>query len=63
MPDKTLIKRAGFSPGREAELRGILLSILGSVPIELAWVENIPLTPHGKLVQVVREQASPALPC
>jgi hypothetical protein len=44
-------------------LRGILLSFLGSVPIELVWVQSIPLTPHGKLVQVVREQASPALPC
>jgi phenylacetate-CoA ligase len=60
---RVFLKGAGFSPEREAELRGILLSFLGSVPIELVWVQSIPLTPHGKLVQVVREQASPALPC
>jgi phenylacetate-CoA ligase len=44
-----------FSPERERHLRSVAALVLERVPVELRWVERIPLTAQGKLVQVVRE--------
>jgi phenylacetate-CoA ligase len=49
------LKGKPFSPDREQELRSRLQVLLGGVPVTISWVEKIPLTPQGKLVQVVRE--------
>jgi phenylacetate-CoA ligase len=53
-----LLSGAGFSPESEARVRSVLAGFLGEIPVRLAWVDTIPLTPQGKLVQVVREPAS-----
>lgn len=42
---------------RERELRQRLAIRLGSLPVSIGWVDRIPLTAQGKLVQVVREVA------
>ena len=52
-----LLKGDGFSVDREAQLRKILQDFLGELPVQINWVESIPLTRQGKLVQVVRESA------
>ena len=52
-----LLKGGGFAAEREAQLRTILRNFLGNLPIKLNWVDSIPLTRQGKLVQVVREPA------
>jgi hypothetical protein len=44
-----------WSSDREAYLKHILRPILGDVPVNVAWVDRIPLTSQGKLVQVVRQ--------
>jgi phenylacetate-CoA ligase len=49
------LKGTPFSPERETELRRQLRILLCDVPVSFSWVEKIPLTPQGKLVQVVRE--------
>jgi phenylacetate-CoA ligase len=50
-----LLRGAGFSPERDAAVRGLLVHFLGEVPFQLQWVESIPLTKDGKLVQAYRE--------
>ena len=50
-----LFNGTGFSVERETRLRGILAEFLGPVPVEFLWVERIPLTPAGKLLQVVQD--------
>jgi phenylacetate-CoA ligase len=50
-----LLRGAGFSPERDAVVRGLLVHFLAEVPFQLQWVESIPLTKDGKLVQVYRE--------
>jgi phenylacetate-CoA ligase len=50
-----LLKGDGLSAQREVHLQGVFQNFLGDVPVHLNWVERIPLTPQGKLVQVVRE--------
>ena len=52
-----LLKGGGFTAVREHNLRDILLRFLGSTPVDLEWVSAIPVTRHGKLVQVVRERS------
>ena len=52
-----LLKGEGFSANHESELRKILQDFLGELPVQIEWVESIPLTRQGKLVQVVRESA------
>jgi phenylacetate-CoA ligase len=52
-----LLKGDGFSADREVELRNILQNFLGNLPLQLDWVNSIPLTRQGKLVQVIREPA------
>jgi phenylacetate-CoA ligase len=49
-----------FVPSRETECSTVLHNFLGEVPFRITWVDRIPLTAQGKLLQVVRE--SPALP-
>jgi phenylacetate-CoA ligase len=51
-----LLKGSGFTASREAALRAVARSFLGAIQISFRWVEQIPLTRRGKLLQVVREQ-------
>jgi len=53
---RLLVKGKGFTPARERQLRATIGNFLGTVPVEIFWVDKIPLTPQGKLVQVVRER-------
>jgi phenylacetate-CoA ligase len=50
-----LLRGNGFSPERESEVRGLLAHFLGDTLVRLEWVEQIPLTKEGKLVQAYRE--------
>lgn len=50
-----LLRGQGFSAKRDAAVRGLLAHFLGDVPVHLQWVEHIPLTKEGKLVQAYRE--------
>jgi phenylacetate-CoA ligase len=50
-----LLRGKGFSDARDAEVRGLLAHFLGDMPVDLQWVERIPVTKEGKLVQVYRE--------
>src|SRR6266516_4711853 len=52
-----LLKGDGFSADREKHLRKIIEDFLGDLPIQITWVDSIPLTRQGKLIQVVREAA------
>lgn len=52
---KILLRGDGFSQDRDATVRGLLAHFLGEIPTHLEWVERIPLTKEGKLVQVYRE--------
>jgi phenylacetate-CoA ligase len=45
----------GVTPEREEKLRQTLRHLLQEVRFEVAWVDRIPRTRQGKLVQVVRE--------
>jgi phenylacetate-CoA ligase len=49
------LKGQPFSPSREQELRHILNQLLVDVPVAINWLDQIPLTRDGKLVQVVQE--------
>jgi phenylacetate-CoA ligase len=51
------LKGSGFSGEREMELRRILLNFIGPIHVNILWLGAIPLTPQGKLLQVVREAA------
>jgi len=55
---KLLLKGTGFTPRREAELRATIGDFTGGLPLQVSWVDKIPLTPQGKLVQVVNESRS-----
>ncbi len=58
--DKTiriLLKGEGFTPDREQYVRAVLNQLLRETPIEFVWVDAIPLTKQGKLLQVMREGA------
>jgi len=48
-----LLVGTGFSEAREAGLRRVLEGFLGIQALEFQWVERIPLTAQGKLIQVV----------
>jgi phenylacetate-CoA ligase len=52
-----LLKGDGFTGERERDLRNVLRHFLSDVPVQLNWVDRIPLTAQGKLVQVVREDS------
>lgn len=50
-----LLKGDAFSGEREGSLQSVLRQFLTGVPVHINRVQRIPLTPQGKLVQVVRE--------
>jgi phenylacetate-CoA ligase len=50
---------AGFSTEQEQQLRTVLRNFLGPVPVRLMWVDNIPRSAQGKLIQVISEKPSP----
>lgn len=52
---RILLRGNGFSKEREGTVRGLLAHFLGDTPVDLEWVERIPLTKEGKLVQAYRE--------
>ncbi len=54
---RILLKGRGFSPSHEAQCRSALDGLTGDIPKEIHWVQEIPRTPQGKLVQVVREES------
>jgi phenylacetate-coenzyme A ligase PaaK-like adenylate-forming protein len=49
------LKGTPFQPQRENELRQVLGNFLGHVPISISWMNKIPLSPQGKLLQVIEE--------
>lgn len=49
------LKGRPFESDQEQELRRILGGLLSDVPVTISWVDRIPLTSQGKLIQVVRE--------
>lgn len=49
------LKGNPFTPQRDQECRHTLKNLLGQTPVAISWLEKIPLTQQGKLVQVVRE--------
>jgi len=50
------LKGSPFSQQRESELRTVLAKFIGELRIRIRWLEKIPTTIQGKLVQVVREE-------
>jgi phenylacetate-CoA ligase len=50
-----LLRGSGFSPERDLAVRGLLAHFLSDLQVRLQWVEQIPLTKEGKLLQVYRE--------
>ncbi len=50
-----LLRGKGFSPERDVAVRSLLAHFLGDTPVNLQWVERVPLTKEGKLVQAYRE--------
>ena len=50
-----LLRGSGFSPERDVTVRGLLAHFLGDLQVRLQWVEQIPLTKEGKLLQAYRE--------
>ncbi len=52
---RILLRGVGFSEPRENEVRGLLAHFLGDTRFDLEWVESIPRTKEGKLVQAYRE--------
>lgn len=52
---RILLRGSGFSPSREAQCLKALDGFLGDIPKQLVWVQQIPRTAQGKLLQVIRE--------
>ncbi len=50
-----LLTGDGLSAERESALRNTFRYVLTDIPVQLNWVDRIPLTAQGKLVQVVRD--------
>jgi len=48
----------GMPQPREAALRGKIAHLLPASPVSLLWTAEIPRSPQGKLVQVIREDSS-----
>lgn len=46
---------SGFSSERKGELLETVTTFLGPVSIGIQWMDRLPLTPQGKLVQVIHE--------
>lgn len=49
---------SGFSAAREQEIRQALGHLLEGVVYDMAWVDRIPLTSRGKLLQVINEKTT-----
>jgi len=49
------LKGTPWGAERESHVRRILQRLLGDLPVSVRWVDRIPLTSQGKLVQVVRQ--------
>jgi phenylacetate-CoA ligase len=49
------LRGTAFGADREAHLRRVVHEFTGGMPVSVTWMERIPLTSQGKLVQVVRE--------
>ena len=49
------LRGSGLDQERESRLRDVVRRFLGEGDVRISWVDRIPLTPQGKLVQVVRE--------
>lgn len=54
---RILLCGRGFAAEREARLRDIIGDMVDHLPLELQWVDSIPLTRQGKRIQVLRETA------
>jgi phenylacetate-CoA ligase len=52
---KLRLKGTPFGPDRESHLRDVLKGFLGQIPVTISWMNRIPLSPQGKLLQVVSE--------
>jgi phenylacetate-CoA ligase len=52
---RILLRGNGFSQEREVVVRELLTHFLGDIPVHFEWVEHVPLTKEGKLVQVYQE--------
>ena len=52
---RILLRGDGFPPERDRVVRGLLAHFLGDTQFHLQWVESIPRTKEGKLVQAYRE--------
>lgn len=50
------LKGRPFSTEQEKHVRHIVKRLAGDVPVQMVWVERMPLSRQGKLEQVVREQ-------
>jgi acyl-coenzyme A synthetase/AMP-(fatty) acid ligase len=60
-PDENLcflLKGEGFASERESELRRAIANLLKGRSVRITWVDQIPLTAQGKLVQVVRAKTA-----
>ena len=52
---KLRLKGTPFGADRERQLRDVLHNFLGQIPVTISWMNKIPLSPQGKLLQVVSE--------
>ncbi len=48
----------GMAAEREASLRRVLENFTTTIPVRIVWMERLPVTRQGKLVQVVHEAAT-----
>jgi phenylacetate-CoA ligase len=55
---RILLKGQQFSNDRETQCKNLLRHTLGTTPVDIRWVDEIPRTPQGKLIQVIRETAA-----
>ena len=53
-PLELRLRGRGFAPARQQHLEGVLGRALGGSPFRICWVEQLALTPQGKLIQVLR---------
>jgi phenylacetate-CoA ligase len=55
-----LLEGDGLLVEREAGIKQVLSNLLGRTPFQIRWVDRIPRTTQGKLVQVVNESGQPS---
>ncbi len=49
------LRGRGWPEDRERRIRHLLRGVLGELPVQFEWVEQIPRSREGKLVQVIRQ--------